>query len=134
MSMIDLIKIIARDRQGGPAVQMALILPVLVVTLFGIIEMGRLMWTESALHYAVSQAARCRSIDATNCGTDALAKSYAVAKSVGVNVGISNFTVATCTGGKQVSATYTFTSGLLLLPSAFTVNVDPHSCYPTPLS
>ncbi|HLZ66521.1 MAG TPA: TadE family protein [Aliidongia sp.] len=134
MTMIQLIKIIGRDRRGGPAVQMALILPVLVVTLFGIIEMGRLMWTESALHYAVSQAARCRSVDAFNCGTDAAAKSYAVTKSIYVNVGVGNFTVGTCTGGKQVSAAYTFTSTLLLLPSAFTVNVNPHSCYPTPLS
>ena len=129
--MIDLIRNIRRDRRGGPAVEMALILPMLVVMLFAIIEIGRLMWTESVLHYAVSVAARCRAVDAVNCGTDAAAKTYALAKAIYVvNLATGNFTVSACTNGEKVSAAYTFTSKLLLLPSAFTVNVNPSSCYP----
>jgi Flp pilus assembly protein TadG len=131
--MFTRITLIGRERNGGAAVEMALILPILVMMFFGIIELGRLAWAETVLHYAVANAARCRSIDTINCGTDALAQSYAANAAYFMSLTSANFTVATCTGGEQVSTNYTFTSTLFtLLPAVFTVSVKPVSCYPTP--
>lgn len=131
--MRGLIKNISSNCQGGAAIEMAFILPVMVMMLFGIIELGRLMWAESVLHYAVAEAARCRSIDTANCGTDALAQSYAATNAYFMSLAAADFAVGTCTGGKQVSITYAFSSTLFtLLPGAFTVSVHPVSCYPSP--
>src|ERR1700733_9378806 len=135
MRMISFSKVVdSGDCRGGAAVEMTLILPILVMMVFGIIELGRLAWAETVLHYAVAETARCRAIDTTTCGTDALAKSYAANLAYFMSLTSADFTVSTCTGGKQLSANYSFTSLLFTLtPTAFTVSVKPVSCYPTPL-
>ena len=128
-------RIIRRDCRGSAAIEMTLVLPVLVMLIFGILELGRLMFAETVLHYAVAETARCRAIDTNNCGTDAEAKTYAVNLAYFMGMTSSDFSVGTCTNGEKVSTTYTFGSYLFtLLPTEFTVNVNPVSCYPIPPS
>jgi Flp pilus assembly protein TadG len=47
-----------RNRRGSMAVQFALVAPALLMLLFGIIEVGRMVWTRSSLQYATEQAGR----------------------------------------------------------------------------
>ena len=51
-----------RDEQGGPAAEFAMVLPILIIFLFGTIDVGRLMWdwnraekaTQMGVRYAVA--------------------------------------------------------------------------------
>ena len=52
-----LLRASSADRTGSAMVQFAMILPAFVLLIFGVIEVGRLLWLQNALHYAVEQAA-----------------------------------------------------------------------------
>jgi Flp pilus assembly protein TadG len=43
---------------GTAAVELAILMPVFLAFLLGIVEFGRLMWTHAALQFAVEAAAR----------------------------------------------------------------------------
>ncbi len=98
-----------RATQGATAIEFALVAPVLFLTLFGAIEFGRLMWTQSALHYAVEQAARCASVNTTTCGTASQIASYAASTVSALNIPSSAFTAtlnSSC--GHQVLASLNY--------------------------
>jgi hypothetical protein len=101
-----------RNHEGAALLEFALAFPILMFTILGVIEFGRVLWTQNALHYAVEQAARCRTIG--SCTTDSLAQTYAAAETTsGISFPLSAFAVhsgvACGTGvGNQVIATYTF--------------------------
>jgi Flp pilus assembly protein TadG len=92
------------DRRGSALIQFALVLPPFVMLIFGIIEIGRGLWLQNALHYATEQAARCASINTTTCSAANIG-SYAAGVS-GANIPASAFTLSTPLCGNQVDATY----------------------------
>jgi Flp pilus assembly protein TadG len=118
---------IARDPRGATAVEFAAIAPVLLVFLLGIIELGRALWTQNALHYAVEEAARCASINAVNCGTSSQIQAFA-ADSSGASFSSSVFTATTASCGNQVTASYPMTLNIPFLSYSFTLTAQ--SCYP----
>jgi Flp pilus assembly protein TadG len=125
-------------RDGGPAVELGLVLPLLIAMIYGVIEAGRLFWTISVLQFAVEQAARCAVVDSNTCsgsGTNT-AQCDAAAWALGLGLACGDFTLASCANGagKEVSISYTFQSmAMQILPggSLFTVNINAGSCYPT---
>ena len=52
------IRRIAYDSSGSVAVEFALLLPVYIAVIFGIIEFGRMIWIRNTLEFAAEQAAR----------------------------------------------------------------------------
>jgi Flp pilus assembly protein TadG len=77
-------------REATVAVEFALIAIPLFTFLFGVIEVGRLLWMQNALHYSVEEASRCAALSGTacstagqpSCGTSACAiESYAASRS-----------------------------------------------------
>ena len=131
----------AQDCRGATAVETAIALPVLLILIFGVIEVGFMLWTQVSLNFAVEQAARCGALhfgvqNATVCKTAATIQSYAVAQAVGLpNLAAANFTVyssgtAACGSGVQVAASYHFTSMVsTIVPYSLTIYAT--SCYPT---
>lgn len=116
------------DRRGSSAVEFAMILPAFVILLFGIMEFGRLLWTQNALHYAVEEAARCYTVATATCSDATHAKSFAASRS-GLTFSNSTFTISSPSCGNQVSASYPFT---LLVPYLQrTITLTAQSCYPT---
>jgi Flp pilus assembly protein TadG len=95
------------DRAGATTVEFALVSLLFFGLILGTIEIGRVLWTLNALHYAVQQAARCVSVNATACGTQSLMQSFA-ANIAGSNVPSSAFALTSpapaC--GNQVTASY----------------------------
>jgi Flp pilus assembly protein TadG len=89
-------------------VEFALVAPTLFMTLFAGIEFGRLMWTQSALHFAVESAARCASVTPGACGTSSQITSYAASQVSALGIGASAFTASTASCGHSVSASYSF--------------------------
>jgi Flp pilus assembly protein TadG len=117
------------DQRGVTAVEFSLILPALLLLLFGIVEFGRLLWTQSALHYAVEEAARCATVDAANCGSASAVQSFAVARAAGLGLQNSVFALTTPACGNQVSASYPFPFVLATL-FPYSITLTAQSCFP----
>ncbi|HKT16659.1 MAG TPA: TadE family protein [Stellaceae bacterium] len=116
------------ERCGAAAVEFALTVPILLLVMLGIIEFGRILWAQNALHYAVEQAARCRTIDVTTCDNTADTQSYASTVSA-FTFPTSVFTVTTPVCGNQVSASYAFQFMTGLFGTGPTLTAQ--ACFPT---
>ena len=56
-----------RERSGASAVEFALVAPVFLLLLFGMIEFARLFWATHALHETAIATARCMGIPQIQC-------------------------------------------------------------------
>ena len=95
-------------RRGTVAIEYAIILPVLLLFVLGVMDMGRLLWTYTTLHRATESAARCAAIKAASCTTFGATQNFAVAEAWGLIVNASAFTVSNQPCGVRVVANYTF--------------------------
>ena len=122
------LKSLGRRREGTTAVEFALVAPVLFLIIFGGVEFGDLLWTQSALHFAVQEAARCASVTPATCGTASQIAAYAASETTGLNISSSAFTATTPSCGHLVTASYPYTfvaSGLL----PFTPTLTAQACF-----
>ena len=123
-----------RDRHGSAAIETALVLPILLALFFGIIEVGHLLWTVSALNMAVEDAARCVSVSnvstppATLCDTQIHMQSFAVSRTWGMTVPVGTFTLTTPACGYQVNASYAYTPIVSYIPLSMTLTAA--ACFP----
>lgn len=62
---------------GTVAIEYAVVLPVLLLFTFGIMDVGRLLWTDITLTRAVEFAARCWAVNAVACSSPASTEAYA---------------------------------------------------------
>lgn len=117
------------SRAGSIATEFALVAPFLLLSLLGVEEFGRLIWTQVTLHYAVEQAARCGAVDSTTCSSSTQIQSFAASQAPGLGLAPAQFTVSTPSCGEEVSASFPFAFVVPnLLP--FSVTVGAQSCYP----
>lgn len=130
-----------RRRDGATAVEFALILPALLGFIFGIIEVGHLMWTLSALNMAVEDAARCVSISnvksnisANNgqCPDQPSMQTYAASRTWGMTIPKTEFQLSQplcgATPGYQVSISHPFQPFVNWFPLNF--NIQAQACFP----
>jgi Flp pilus assembly protein TadG len=121
------------DRDGNVAIEFGVILPLLLLLTFGIIDLGRLLWTNMTLARATQAAARCGALNATACPDVAV---YAASQTWGASdITSAAFTSATASCGFQVSATYNFQFTIPWFPqfgaaSIGTTTLKASSCYP----
>ena len=97
-----------RDERGAALVEFALILPILVLFLFGIVEFGRAYSARIQLTSAVREGAR-----AVALGDDGVAATQAGAPGLSPALATSQINANSCTGpaappNATVSATYPF--------------------------
>jgi Flp pilus assembly protein TadG len=114
-----------KARDGVETVEFALVSIALFTFLLGVVEFGRLYWTQSELQSAAEAGARYCTIhsdptDVNACSTStAGVKDYIVSQVLGMSIAsgaLSNFQAGAQDCGNQVSFTYTFhfiVSGLL---------------------
>jgi Flp pilus assembly protein TadG len=124
MRILDAAKLAGCER-GATAVEFAVLFPVLVSTLLGIIWASLLAYSAASLHYAVEGAARCYSVE-SRCGSAAEAQSYAQSRYYGANV--PTFTASTPSCGHQVSATVNVAFSLAL--ASWKVPLSATACFP----
>lgn len=117
-----------RER-GAVAVEYGIILPVFLVLVLGLMDTGRLLWTQTSLDRAVEAAARCGVVDTIQCGTAAQVQQYAADQAYGLTIDASAFTVAVQACGVNVTAEYPFD---LIIPWLAVPQVTLHAsgCYP----
>jgi Flp pilus assembly protein TadG len=119
----------ARDDRGAAAIEYAFVLPALLGLAIGVMDLGRLVWTQVTLDRAVQAAARCAAVNATTCGSDANIKANASQGAWGMTVAASKFTVSRPACGVQVEAQVTF-QYTVPWPAA-PATVRSAACYPT---
>jgi Flp pilus assembly protein TadG len=115
--------------EGSAAVEAAIVLPIFFSFVFGISEVGRALWVQSALQYAVEDAARCAAVNTSSCGNTSAVQSYAAGRVFGITIPSSSFSVTKPSCGNQVSISYAFSSVVPnLVP--FSVTLTAQSCHP----
>jgi Flp pilus assembly protein TadG len=124
---------------GSVAIEYGLILPLMLLFTLGLIDAGRLLWTNITLTRATEVAARCGAVNVTTCPA-ANIPTYAATQAQ--NFGIydataADFVAATPACGVQVTATYTFQFVVPWFPQfsakapfgATTMTLNATSCY-----
>ena len=137
----DTVRGLLACQRGGPAIEMAIILPVLSLMIIGTVYAGWMIFSTTMLNYAVESAARCAAVatvNSVNCGGNSVSAQsaatqiYAATQAMGVSVTAGDFTVTQLPNGCgwRVSVTYQFT--FLLPPDvgspAYTIT--PTACFP----
>lgn len=117
------------DRKGVSALEFSLLLPLFLMLVIGIMQVGQLFWMRTALQHAVEMAARCATVNATICGTATKIQAYAATQAYGMTVSPATFTVTTPACGNNVAATSTFTFLTTLIPIP-AITLQAKSCYP----
>src|SRR6185503_1584569 len=94
-------------RGGHATVELVLALPVLMIFILGIADVGRVMTTSAALHRAVATGA-IRAIDKTL--TDSVVKSIVIAAEGSLNLSPASITITRASDSLVVNASTTVTS------------------------
>ena len=119
-----------RSETGGAAlIEFAVLLPLFVALVFGVMQLGQMLWTYAALQHAVEMAARCASVNSTTCGSAAQIQTYAVSQAYGLSLPAGTFAATTPACGNQVAAIYAFEFPVAALVSP-SVTLTVRSCYP----
>jgi Flp pilus assembly protein TadG len=111
---------------GNVAVEFAMLLPALAALIVGGIYVALLVYSAAGLHSAVEQAARCYSVNATQCSSASAAQTYAQGLYYGLNT--PTFTASTAACGHQVTATVTI--AFTAVVTDLSVPVSAASCFP----
>ena len=123
-----------RAQSGATALEYALVLPMLLLFIIGIIDVSRLLWTYTTLTRATEAAARCGAVDKTNCGTITAIVSRAVTEAWGLTIASSAFAVTTPACGVQVVGSYDFVWAIPTLATTTplgTITLKATACYPS---
>lgn len=122
-------RVLPSCESGASAVEAGIVLPVFLLLLFGIIELGLMLWTDGSMQYAVEAAARCASVDSTDCGSAAAIETYAKNHYLGLAPSANLFTYSSAAGcGHTVTASYTYPLGILYLN--YSIPLYATACYP----
>jgi Flp pilus assembly protein TadG len=125
----QLVRALAGSRSGNAAVEFAFIAPAMLMFIFGVAEVGRVLWMQNALDYSVVEAARCLSNSPSTCGSASQAQSFA-ANQAGAGFVTSDFTVTAASCGNQVTATHQVSIEIPYM-NLSPINLTSQACYPT---
>jgi Flp pilus assembly protein TadG len=120
-----------RSRAGTTALEFALLALPFFTLVLGVVEFSRLVWTQTAMQFAVEKAARCAAVNTTLCGSSDQIQQYALSQMLAPGVAATAFTYAYNPSpgcGKSVSATTVFSLNVPGMSSALTLTAQ--SCYP----
>ena len=126
--LMQLVRALARSRSGHAAVELAFIAPAMLMFILGIMEVGRVLWLQSALDYAVVGAVRCMSNSPSTCSNATQAQTYAANLS-GAGFASSVFTATVASCGNKVTATYPVTLDIPYV--TWSTTLTSQACYPT---
>ncbi|MDR3512592.1 MAG: TadE/TadG family type IV pilus assembly protein [Caulobacteraceae bacterium] len=115
---------------GATTLEFALVLPIFLLFLLGVMDIGRLLWTQATLDYATDAAARCAAVDTTQCATTSQVQTYAASRAFGMTLASSAFSVTSATCGWRVSASTPFS---FVTPWIYggSLTLVANACYPT---
>lgn len=101
----------AANERGAAAVEMALVLPLLLLIVFGIIDFGRMLNAQIAVTEAARQGARVYVLTQPPGSAVAAARTQAVTSAAGLGLAGDDVTITECTEARpeaRVSVAYEF--------------------------
>jgi Flp pilus assembly protein TadG len=110
-----------RSERGAAAVEFALVLPVLIVLVLGIVEFGRAFQVQSTLAAAAREGVRIVAIQDDSAAATAAVQSASSSLNPGLTGG--NLTISGCAGG-AANATLEITYQLPFLTGFFGSGID----------
>jgi hypothetical protein len=116
------------DERGTTAVEFAIVSPVFILMVIGILYMSIGLFTVGSLHYAVEEGARCASVKTTVCPDGPTTITYTQSRYFGPGT-TPNFVyngAAACGHSVSVSQNYVMNLGVTQL----TVPISAVACYP----
>jgi Flp pilus assembly protein TadG len=117
-------------QDGTAAIETAIVLPVFLGLIFGIVNGALVLWTQASLYFAAEAAARCASVNATACGSADAVKTYALNQYHGRSTGGTNPFAYTATGcGHTVSASYSYSLSIPFV-STYSLPLSATACFP----
>jgi hypothetical protein len=116
----DRVQAFVRSERGVSAVELAILGPVYLTLLLGVIQGSLLIFTQANLHYAVQKGVRCTALQDSGCPSPA---SYYVAPGAA-----PVFTATQQTCGQALTATVTYTFSVVLYQT--TIPLSATSCFP----
>lgn len=121
-------RFIPHDARGVAGLELGLLLPIFLLMIYGIIQIGNMLWTQAALYHGSQMAARCAALQLSNCASTELTQQYAAAQSYGLRPAASVFSVTNETCGTQVVARMNY-QPFSALTSSLSVQLEARSCF-----
>ena len=126
--MRELHKNITTDECGTTAIEFAIVGPVFIMLLIGILYLCMCLAVIGSMHYAVEEGARCASVKTTVCTDQSSTVSYTQNHYFGPST-LPTFTYnAAATCGHSVSGTISYVLDVGL--KQFTVPITASACFP----
>lgn len=115
-----------REGTGNAAIESAIILPLFLLFIFGILQLGYIMWGYISLEYALSYTARYAFVHPTSTG--AQLKNYAASK-IGLGSAIT-FSANVSSVSADITGTFSFTPFYLPM-EPITITTTVHQVLPS---
>jgi Flp pilus assembly protein TadG len=127
----QLVRALTGSRSGNTAIEFAFIAPAMLMFIFGVAEVGRVLWLQNALDYSVVEAARCMSNSPSKCdnATDTATFFYDQA-GAGFLSSDTTLTVTAASCGNQVTASHQVPIAIPYM-NLSPINLTSQACYPT---
>ena len=116
------------DQSGSSVLEFALVAPVMIMLIIGGIYLSLLGYTVASLHYATEAAARCASLDTTNCGTAAGVSAFARQKFSNFSGSTATFNLTTPACGFNVASSLNY--NLNIGTKTIVIPINSQSCFP----
>ncbi len=123
MRILSIFSTAMSDSSGASPVEFALVAPMLVAVIFGLLGYGDFLWELYTLQFQADAAARCASVSPTTCGTADQLSAFA-AQSAAPLQGAS-FSLTPASNQVCVNATLPYTMPSLV---PFSVTMKATSC------
>jgi Flp pilus assembly protein TadG len=113
-------------QSGTTAVEFALVAPILIALIIGGLSTGVVVYSAAGLRDSVEQAARCYSVNASQCGSASATQTYAHSLYHGIDNPAFTASIQPC--GYQVAATVTVNLTAVIVD--FGVPLSAKACFP----
>jgi len=124
--MRQFLRNIWREQRGTTAVEFAIVSPVFIAMILGLLALCVCLFLVGSLHYSVEEAARCASVRTTVCKDASTTIAYAQSRYYGPSSPTFSYTAAAC--GSSVTASVNYVAQLGL--TQVTVPVTAAACFP----
>lgn len=125
--LLNRLKHYLRDEMGGAAIESAIVLPLFLLFMFAIIQLGYIMWGYISLEYALSATARYAFVHPTSSSSQL--RNYATST---VSLGSAIiFSASVSSVSADITGTFSFTPFYLPI-DPITITTTVHQVLPSP--
>lgn len=118
------------NRRGSTAIEFAFAAPVVLLIVFGIMEVSRMAWTQVTLERAVGSAARCAALHTPSCSEPADIAKYGADSATVLTIPEKQFEVSDAACGVRVGVSLPFKS-LIVFGDEELVTLTAEACVPS---